>query len=317
MRTVKSKPGISHKDALLSLQRHARASNEEIVSFLRRGDRWVAQLQKAAEFPPAEVDDEKEPPKDEGPPKDDAPKGPPTDPDGDGDGDSTPEGDTDHDEGSGIPGLDKPEGEKSEKSELHELVALVPLIHQIAEKMGIVPAGHEDKLMGDGGPTPPPPPGPPAPAGPDAGPDPGPDLGSAGKGGQLPTKLHPGDVLPHQTPVGAPAFASVRQAEMLPGGNPVAAPAAAPASPPCSKCGGPTVGGVCPACTSAAGAVQAAVSDPNGVVGKKRTLTAKVDQPMAEVEAFRQASAAFGPYGYSVKQLVPQADGTWLAVLEG
>lgn len=304
-RSVVSKPGMKQEEALISLQRQARANDEEITSFRRRGSRWVAELTKIAEFPPSDDEEKPEP---------DAPEP--------AESDEEPKGESESDEGSEdsdksekkppIPGGSKaqgPEGEKGEeKGELRELLSLV---HQIADKLGLSPGGPEDSPL----------PGGPEPVGP---PPPGPDeagLGSAGKDGHLPTKLHPGEVLPHQTPVGAPAFASTKQA------NPIPAPAAQGApvapqqtimSPPCSKCGGPTTAGICANCTSAAGAVHAAaVVDPSAVVGKKRTIQAKVDTPMTEVEAFKQASAAFGPSGYKVSQLVPQGDGTWVAVLTG
>jgi hypothetical protein len=308
MRTVKSKPGLSHREALLSLQRHARTTNEEITSFVHQGGRWVAQLQRIAEFPP---------PKDEGSDEPKEPKGPPADDESD---DEAPEGPPipGDDEGgeSPVPSAKDqgPEGEKGE--EKGELRNLLSLVHQIADKLGIVPEGHQDKMMGDDGPAGPPPM---APAGPPPGDDPG--MGSAGKDGHLPTKLHPGEVLPHQTPVGSPAFASTHTANPLPG-QMAPNPTSIQQSPPCSKCGGPTVNGTCPNCTSAAGGqmgqpMMAAVQDPSRQVGNKRTITAKVDTPMTESEAWRQASAVFGPQGYKVKQLVPQRDKTWLAVLEG
>lgn len=310
MRTVRSQPGMTQGDALLSLQRHARASNEEIISFDRKGPRWVAELQKVAEFPPADEKEPKDPSAEEAP----AEKKPsPFGDDENGEDAPGPEGD----DASPIPGSKNqgPEGEKGEeKGELRELLSL---IHQIADAMGIAPEGHGDKL-GDEGPMPPGPMGP----GGSGGPPPGPELGAAPEAPKLPSKLGPGDVLPHQTPVGAPAFAATRTANPLmdPSGGAGGVPAV---SPPCSKCGGQTVGGVCPNCTSAAGGAAAqqgiigSVVDPAGVVGQKRTITAKVDQRMTEVDAWRQATAAFKPHGYAVKQLVPQADGTWIAVLEG
>lgn len=306
-RQMKSKPGMKRQDALLSLQRSARTTGEEIVDFFPHAGRWVAELQKIAEFPPSD-DESTEEPKEEPEAK---PEGPPSDSEEGDDGASADSSDGE----DKFPGAEKskaqgPEGEKGEeKGELRELLSL---IHQIADKMGIVPGGGHDEGMVPGGPGPAGPP-PPVPGG-----DPG--LGSAGKEeGHLPSKLHPGEVLPHQTPIGTPAFASTHTANpMAPPVAPGAGPAgAAQMSPPCSKCGGPTMGGQCPNCASAAGAIQASVIDPNGVVGKKRTIEAKVDVPMPADEAMRQATAAFQPHGYSVKQLVPQADGTWLAILEG
>ena len=304
MRTVKSKPGMTQEDALLSLQKSARTSGEEIVSFRLRGNRWVAQLQHIAEFPPKDDEPKDEEPTEEpafgesddeesdGPPKDEAPDS------DEGDDDKSPFGDDSKDQG--------PEGEKGE--EKGELASLLSLVHQIADKLGIIPGGHEDSpIPGDEGPLGPPPPGP----GPDE-----PDLGSAGKDGHLPTKMKQGEVLPHQTPIGAPAFASTHTAQ-IPGQVAPAPQAQAPVGPPCGKCGGPTAGGLCPTCTSAAGALQASVIDPNQIVGKKRVIEARVDKPMSESDAYRQANAAFKPHGYSVSQLVPQTDGTWLAVLQG
>lgn len=308
-RSVLSKPGLDHSQALISLQREARANDEEIISFRRRGSRWAAELQKIGEFPPSDDEEKPEPDAPEPSESDEEPKG-------ESESDDSSSDDSGESEEGGekkppVPGSKNqgPEGAKGEeKGELRELLSLV---HQIADKLGISPGGPENSPL-PGGPEPvgPPPPGPEAEG-----------LGSAGKDGHLPTKMKPGEVLPHQTPIGSPAFASTKQANPIPTpGVPQqgAAPAAQIVSPPCSKCGGPTTAGVCANCTSAAGAVHAAsVIDPDAVVGKKRTIQAKVDTPMTEVEAYKQATAAFEPRGYKVAQLVPQPDGTWVAVLTG
>lgn len=205
-RTVRSKPNISQEEALLSLQKLCRSKGEEMTSFRRQANLWVADLQKVAEFPPSDEGGEEKPPKkapaegpDEGPEVEEGP----------------PMGDDEGDEGGPPvdPAAEGAEGAKGEeKGELHELLSLIT---QMAQAMGIHPHSQHHLPTGDS-PMPPPPPGPGGPGGPMDGPPGGPGggppgmLGSSGKEGQLPTKLRPGEVLPHQTPIGAPAFAKKR-----------------------------------------------------------------------------------------------------------
>lgn len=233
-RTVRSRPNMTQEEALISLQRTARKHKEEIISFRRQGNTWVAQL-RVAEFPPSD-DSESGPPDDDGPPKEESSDSESSDDSGDDGG--SPDGPP----SPGDPSADGHKGE--EKGELHLLVSLV---EQIADKLGIVPGGGDHMLPpGDepAGPMPPAPPG-----GGDSG------MGSAGKSGPLPTKLHPGEVLPHQTPVGSPAFAS------------------------------------------------------------KKSFTIKANVKMSATQAMTELNGAYGPQGYEVKELAPQKDGTYAAML--
>lgn len=191
-RTVRcNEPGLTQEQALSSLYTYY-GDDIRIASAKRRGDAWVVSFQqKIADFPPKteEPDAPDAPPK--GPPSDDAP---------DASGDEAPDavdgGPPMGDEGEGDEGKEKPEAE------------ILHLLHEIAMALGIS-GGLDDKLPPEGehpGDLPP---------GPDAGMDPamgGPPMGDggppAGPPARRPTKLKPGEVLPSQTPVGAPAFAS-------------------------------------------------------------------------------------------------------------
>lgn len=186
--------GLSREEAKVSLERQFTGS--EILGIKRQGEKWVATLlePKHAEFPP---------PKDE----DSDSEAPPTDDSGD---ESSPSESSDDGESSGPP---KPKGEgeegpKGKGGEKAEIAAALDLLHQIADALGIIPAGAapgaEDPLA-PGGP-PPPPPGPPGGGG--AG---GPGLGGPGHQEVIHrTKMKPGDTPPGVTPIGAPAFASVK-----------------------------------------------------------------------------------------------------------
>src|ERR1700752_848676 len=112
MRRIRSKPGMTQMDALVSLQRIAREQKEEIIEWSKEGQTWVAALRPIAEFPPSGGSDDGPdgPPSEDGPPKpkpagEDNGEGESGPPSGDGDGDSDDEG------SSGPP---KPPGEKSE-----------------------------------------------------------------------------------------------------------------------------------------------------------------------------------------------------------
>lgn len=245
-RTVRSKPGLSQEDALSSLQEHPQFRvGTKISSIRRRSNRWVAELlePKTAEFPPGDDDGTDAVPK--------APKAEesadgfdgPDDSGDDGSDDGAPEG----------PPSDGEDGEHKDRGgEKGELKQVLHMLQGITEALGITPdpaagdmGGPDDMGPGMGGPGGPPPGGPPH-GGPGGPPMPPPGAGgppgSMGKNpGQLPTKLQPGEVLPHQTPVGAPAFASVRQAHpgdpnapMAPGGgvvDPTLNPQVAPNAP--------------------------------------------------------------------------------------
>jgi hypothetical protein len=193
-RTVRcSARNLNRADAKRSLE--SQFKDSEVLELNRSGDKWVATLlePKTAEFPPPKDDDETSAPPEakddseesdtpDGPPKDDAPE-----------------------EGDGPP---KPEGPKGEKA---EITALLDLVHQIADKLGIMPGpaapGAEDGPLPDG--PMPPPPGPPGIPH---------DPGVGGEGHQEivhRTKLKPGDTPPGVTPIGTPAFASTHEASTL------------------------------------------------------------------------------------------------------
>ncbi|WP_028058436.1 hypothetical protein [Candidatus Solirubrobacter pratensis] len=182
------KPGISQEEALAGL--YDAYGDVRVASIKRKGDAWVAQIQRrVAEFPP---------PKEEAPdaPEDagDGPGGPPSGPEGDAPSDDAPEGDP-TDGPPSLPGDDKGgddkgKGDAAEHQILH-------LLHEIAQALGV--GGGMDMLAPGDEPAPAPPPGPDMGAGADA-----PPL-------KKPTKLKPGEVLPTQTPIGAPAFSSVQK----------------------------------------------------------------------------------------------------------
>ena len=210
------------------------------------------------------------------------------------------------------------------------------------------PPGPPKPPMGPPGPA-----GPPGAGGPPAGGPPGGGNPFAGGGPKQPygTKLKPGEVpnKPGVVPVGAPSFASTKTADAYsmspfdqdqqfgwnPEQNPTTMPqVSTPSQPinpsgtvglnaPCSKCGGPTQGGVCARCTQAAGGAptgQPGFGGNTGVPG----MTASVDPrfvihssvKMTPLEAHVELSTQYNPQGWKVAQLVPQADGTIVAELK-
>lgn len=197
-RTVRcNDPGLTQEQALEALYSHY-GEDIRVASVKRRGDSWVVSFQqKVGEFPPKEDEGgESEAPE----PKEESPEGPPEEDEGSSGGpvDDIP----------AEPGIDGPPSDGPEKKDPQ--AEILHLLHEIAQALG-VSGGLHDKLPPEGehpGPVPP---------GPDAGLDAGPDLGAGpGPGAptppKKPTKLRPGEVLPNQTPIGAPAFASTRAA---------------------------------------------------------------------------------------------------------
>lgn len=185
-RTVRcNEPGLSQEQALSSLYEHY-GDGIRIASAKRRGDAWVVSFkQKLSDFPPPKDDDAKNPDIEEEPEDD-----PPVDkPSGDGPPDMPEDGD-------GPPGED---GDKPDPQ-----AEILHLLTEIAAALGIG-GGLDDKLPPEGehpGDMPP---------GPDAGPMGGPPAGPmGGPPVKKPLKLKPGEVLPSQTPVGSPAFASTQ-----------------------------------------------------------------------------------------------------------
>lgn len=157
--------------------------------------RWVAAVVHEAAPPfggggPADAAEESPGPQSEGPDDEEPSEGPPSD------GDSGGESDSD--------GESKPPKEKGgEKGELHQVMQM---LQQIGEALGIPLGLGDSPVPGADGP-----PGAPGASGP-----PPPPGGPAGPGG--PAEQHvihektmkPGEVPPGGTPIGAPAFASVR-----------------------------------------------------------------------------------------------------------
>jgi hypothetical protein len=131
-----------------------------------------------------------------------------------GDDDSGPDGPPSPDSGSdGPPSEGDDKGEKKEKGKGGEIKEVLDALHQIADALGVPLATGDNSMVpgaddGMGGP-----PGPPGgPAGPPMGGPAGPPPmgGPPGMADKFPKPMHPGDTPPGGTPVGAPAFASVR-----------------------------------------------------------------------------------------------------------
>ena len=79
-------------------------------------------------------------------------------------------------------------------------------------------------------------------------------------------------------------------------------------NPPCSKCGGPTQGGICPRCAQAAGGAPNGQPGSPGVVAK-RVFTVESSVRMSPQEAYRELNAAYNPQGFGVSQMTPQTNG--------
>jgi hypothetical protein len=298
---------MEQSEALLSLQRMARQTNEEIVRFVRQGDKWAATLQVIAEFPPSDGGD------DEGPePKAPKPAGADSDSDGP---DGPPDSDGDSDDGGdgpdGPPGADgppKPPGaEHGGGGEMHVIEQMLHKVLQGLEQAGIVPKGPDPKMIPGQGPEHVPPPGPPAPPGagpggppPGAGGPPGGDPGNPFAGGAKAApygnKLKPGEMpnKPGVVPVGAPSFASVEAAldtiktavMGIPNGmmDPLGQdPQSAPQQVPQQS----TPGGTCPTCGSPAGA---SAGGNAGLPGGAPTTSAPPGMPPGPGSAGMQGS---------------------------
>lgn len=196
-RTVTSRAGMSQEEALTSLQEHPEFARRgmKIAGIKRRGDAWVATLlePKTAGDNPFGGDEGSDEPKDEAP-KSEAPSS------DDSDDDSSSDDSSSEPKSDGPP---SPDGDdKKEKGGGDKEV--LDLLHAIADALGVAVPGALPDMPGGGpdemG-------GPDLPPGPDAGPDAGAGL-AAMPPAHRPTKLKPGETLPHQTPVGSPAFAS-------------------------------------------------------------------------------------------------------------
>lgn len=310
-RSVRSKPGLTQEEALLSLQSDPsyRPGVDEITSLRRRGSRWVAELRapKTAGPPPAFAD---EGPEEEGP-SDDAPDGPPAPSPDEGPSD---EGSPDDSGSEGPPSPDdgekkEPGKEKKGDVEGQILQTLQAILHALGGG-GPEGMGGPDAL----GPGPDGPAGPPPPAHAGPGHPPGAGAGPPGGGAPKPGRpMKPGEAPPGSTPVGAPAFAS-RQAAPVPGVPGAVPGGATPAAPgaggACPQCGGPEP---CP--IHGASAINQPPGGPSGMspvaslrnelapmIGKAPTLTISTgaNQPINEVVQI--VREAVEPHGYQVKQ---------------
>jgi hypothetical protein len=286
-RTLESDPGMSQKEALLSLQKHPSFIAGTVISSIRRRkNTWVAELlePKTAEFPPPKDDGGDEESASESPapsePKSEGPEsdGPPT-------SDSPDESSEDGPDGPPAPGGDKG-GEKPGKGGTETAI-----LHTLQQILHALQGGGAPEGLG----------------GPDAlGPGAGGPPGGPPKGGKPPfggpKPMKPGDTPPGGTPVGAPAFAS-RQA------NPSVPPtpgAVGPAqgTPVPSGQAGPTQGGVCPQCGGPepcpmhSGGLGPAVAS---YAGKAATIN--LSTPGTDVkQAVEEARPVLHEYGYQVKQ---------------
>ncbi len=179
---IESRPGLTHDEALKSLQSHPEFKLGTIIESVKpRGNVWVAKLLEpkvAAEFPFGDDSDDDSEDKVE---EVDAPS--------EDDSEDKPE----------PPKDEKKDDSKSEKSEISELVDLV---HAIADKLGIAP---ELPDLEDDAPIGEPPPGPPA------GPPPSPKGGPEGHpAGPRPQK----DIPPTAAPL--TGFAAQAKAGQIP-----------------------------------------------------------------------------------------------------
>ena len=237
-RIVRSVEGLSQEEALITLQSHsAFRPGTKIASLDDQNGRWVAKLLEPKVAGEAELDELTEKEEKKAEPKLDTPE---------------KEEHEEH-EKSESPFEEKEDHkdeDKSKDSADAKIKALETKIDKLLDALGI----SEDKgpegpvaegpvpPAGDSGPVPAAPKPPKAPKAPAGGPSKGPEL-PPGSG----AKLKPGEVpnKPGVTPVGSPAFASVKQAN--PGMNPpVPVPAGAAPAPGgvgsnpamCAKCGG-------------------------------------------------------------------------------
>jgi hypothetical protein len=315
-KTVRSRPGLTDKEALASLYKSPYAvAGMRIASFTQQADRWVAELElprTAGGFPPSDDSegggDESapKPPKEDGPPSDDS-----EDSGSDSSSDSPDGGD---DSGSKPPSKgDKP------GSDAQVVQLLTQILHTLGggAPMG-GPGGPDDLGPGAGGPPAPPPHGGPPHGGP-GGP------GAGGLGASRPIK--PGEVpnKPGVVPIGSPAFSSVQHQAMggplAPGPNPVD-PAAAglPGTTPpgpisqggtgqCAGCNGP-IGpdGSCPTC---GGAYTASLKrEISKVAGRTASMTITSPDPTMGInETVRVVKSVAEPLGYKVKQAKRVASG--------
>ncbi len=196
---------VSKEAAEQQLRSHPAFPKGAAVELEEVEGRWIAAIAsvKEAEFPPSEPSEDK--------PEPEAPEGPPT-PDAEEEGDKP-------DFGGEPDGDEKPEGEKKEKGdkegEKGEIKQLLHLVTTLLTALGINPDAPDGLVPGEEGPPAPPgldgPPGVPGEAGPPG--PPGPGEHEDKNVVRHERSLKPGEAPPGTTPVGAPAFASVKIAD--------------------------------------------------------------------------------------------------------
>jgi len=200
-RIVTSLPGLSHDEALVSLQEHEDfVPGTKIASLRPMGNRWIARLEepitKKAEDDDSDDSLDLEPDKEVEAPK------PPFDSDGSDDSDDSDDSDSDSSDKPKPPKKGEPSDKKDKGGDLKEVLNL---LRDIAEALGVSPGLDEGA-----GPLPPSPKGPKPLDGPPGGP---PGLPGGGpEPAKKPTKLGPGEVPGGVTPPGAPAFSKVKAA---------------------------------------------------------------------------------------------------------
>lgn len=200
-RTVKSRPGMTQEQALESLQDHPMfKSGSKIASIRKRGKVWVADIlePKTAEFPPSEDEET------------DAPDTPETD---DSDEEKPSEDEPKEESGEDSPEEELAEiddltgGEDSGSKEDKILMLLEQILDAVAPHPGLEKKHHGEDALDlpmDGPMDGPPMDGP-------MGPEPKMPKTPAG------AKLKPGETrnTPGATPIGAPAFSSVKAATFV------------------------------------------------------------------------------------------------------
>lgn len=321
-RSVRSKPGLTQEEALISLQEDSsfRPGVDELTSLRRRGSRWVAELRapKTAGPPPAFAEEGgEEEPSDSGPPEEESNDGPPDSPsDSSSDSEGSDSGPPSDSGSEGPPG--DGDGEKKGGGTDQQILHILTQILHALGGGGPEGMGGPDALgPGLDGPAGPPPAhkGPGHPPGAGAGAPPA--AGGAGPAGR---PLKPGEMrsAPGVTPVGAPSFGSTqRQATPVPG-----VPGAAPGGPPvggppsdqaatdrCPQCGYP---GPCPlhggsAINQAPGGgpmapIAALQKELAPLLGKAPTLTISTSENQPISEVVKTVREAVEPHGYQIKQ---------------
>ncbi len=293
-RNLESDPGMSQKEALVSLQKHASFVPGTIIAGLRRrNDRWVAELMepKTAGEPPFTDDDGDDNAPSDGPSKEETAIEDELGGDAPSDDEGAPEG------LDGPPSDDEGSEGKEPKGNVEEQI-----LHTLQQLLHAVQGGG-DLGGGMGGPDAlgPGPDGPPSPPPPKAAPP-------IGGKGPVPKPMKPGMTPPGGTPIGAPAFASTKEA--TPSVAPAVGAPGAPAVP--SGAAGPvgpnTAAGTCPSCGYPEPCPMHGGAAAGGLAGQvaaysktAATITLHADGDSVK-EAVLEARPVVEAHGYQVKQ---------------